>query len=118
VRGCCSTTARSTAPRCIPSSSASTPTCCAGSARNTSGCAGTSGPSDAGTASPAVTQACLPTGSGTARPGDQGDKSPVSREAHAGICGSRGVQLPPATRPRSDCSVVSVSSCFRVAVKS
>jgi hypothetical protein len=33
------------------------------------------------------------------RPGDQGDKSPVSREAHAGICGSRGVQLPPATRP-------------------
>ncbi len=29
------------------------------------------------------------------RPGDQGDKSPVSREAHAGICGSRGVQLPP-----------------------
>jgi RNA-directed DNA polymerase len=31
---------------------------------------------------------------GTARPGDQGDKSPVSREAHAGICGSRGMQPP------------------------
>jgi hypothetical protein len=56
-------------------------------------------PSDAGTALPAATPACSPTGSGTARPGDQGDKSPVSREAHAGICGSRGVQLPPATRP-------------------
>jgi hypothetical protein len=26
-------------------------------------------------------------------------KSPVSREPHAGICGSRGVQLSPATRP-------------------
>jgi len=83
----------------IPSSSAATPTCCAGSARRTSGCTGPRTPGGAGTASPAVTPACSPTGSGTARPGDQGDKPPVSREAHAGICGSRGVQLPPATRP-------------------
>src|SRR5216683_519789 len=34
------------------------------------------------------------------------DKSPVSREAHAGICESRGVRLPPATRPaRTGCGV-------------
>ena len=27
------------------------------------------------------------------------EKSPVTGDCHAGICGSRGVQFPPATRP-------------------
>ncbi len=49
-----------------PPRSAATTTCCAGSARTTSGCTGSSGPSDAGTASPAVPPACSRTGSGTA----------------------------------------------------
>ena len=59
-----------------------------------------------------------PSATGTAIPGDRrttrtnavrplagarrhrlDDKSPVSREAHAGICESRGVKLPPATQP-------------------
>jgi hypothetical protein len=30
--------------------------------------------------------------------GDQNDKSPVTGDCHAGICGSRRVKLPPATR--------------------
>ena len=30
--------------------------------------------------------------------GDEDDKSPVTGDCHAGICGSRGVRFPPATR--------------------
>src|SRR5206468_5594647 len=39
-----------------------------------------------------------PTGHGRPHPGDQDDKSPVTGDCHAGIRGSRGVKLPPATR--------------------
>ena len=35
--------------------------------------------------------------------GGQDDKSPVTRDCHAGICGSRRVKLPPATRQMMIC---------------
>jgi hypothetical protein len=73
---------------------ASTPTCCAGSARSTNGCAGPTKPSDAGTPLPAAIPAGSPTGGGTGWPGEQGDKRPVSREAHTVSCGSRGCSSP------------------------
>ena len=46
-----------------------------------------------------TTPTLLRSGVGSAPPGDQDDKSPVNREIHAGICNSRRVKLPPATRP-------------------
>ena len=39
--------------------------------------------------------------------GDQEDKSPVTGDCHAGICGSPGVRFPRATRP----TWLSVSGC-------
>jgi hypothetical protein len=44
--------------------------------------------------------ACSPNGSGSA-PIDRltDEKSPVTGDCHAGICGSRGVQFPSASRP-------------------
>jgi len=36
---------------------------------------------------------------GSPAPGDEDDKSPVTGDCHAGICGSRGLAMPPATRP-------------------
>ncbi len=51
-----------------------------------------------GAGSPSRAPPCSPTGPGAARPGDQDDKSRMSREAHVRICGGRGAQFPPATR--------------------
>jgi len=42
------------------------------------------------------------TGAGSRPPGEQGYKSPVAGDCHAGICGSRRAKLPPATRPWPD----------------
>jgi hypothetical protein len=41
---------------------------------------------------------CSPTGNGHRNPGGQDDKSPVTSDRHAGICGSPGVRFPRATR--------------------
>jgi len=67
-------------------------------ARNTSGYAPLRGPRVAGNASPASTLGSSPTGHGCTVPGGQDDKSPVTRDCHAGICGSRRVRPPPATQ--------------------
>ena len=66
--------------------------------RNINDCALSRRPWPAGNASPASNHGCLPTGHGRPHPGDQDDKSPVTGDCHAGIRGSRGVKLPPATR--------------------
>src|SRR4029077_687619 len=94
----CTTTERSTAPRCIHSWRASTPTLCAGSATNTNDCAPPRKPRPAGSASPASIPGSSPTGHGCTVPGGKDDKSPVTRDCHAGICGSRRGRTPPATR--------------------
>ena len=105
IRSCgagCSTTGRSTAPRCINSSRASMPTWCAGSARNTNDYGPREKPSSAGGGSSHGIPACSRTGYGRPRfraSGDQEDKSPVTGDCHAGICGSPGVRFPRATRP-------------------
>jgi hypothetical protein len=39
-----------------------------------------------------------PSGRACANPGGQDDRSPVTRDCHAGICGSRRVKVPPATQ--------------------
>ena len=39
------------------------------------------------------------TGNWSTRSGDQDDRSPVTGDCHAGICGSPGVRFPRATRP-------------------
>jgi len=97
IRSCgagCSTTGRSTAPRCINSSRASMPIWCAGSARNTNDYGPRSEPSSAGKGPSHGIRACSRTGNGLPRSrasGDQDDKSPVTGDCHAGICGSPGV---------------------------
>ena len=91
VRGWSSITARSTGRRCMASSRASTPTCCAGSDESTNGCGPSPRPRRAGAGSPPRAPPCSPTGSGAAPPGDQDDKSRMSREAHVRICGGRGL---------------------------
>jgi RNA-directed DNA polymerase len=52
-------------------------------------------PRRSGNASPDAIPACSPTGCGTGPPGDQDSKSPVSREAHAGILWEPGGAIPP-----------------------
>jgi hypothetical protein len=86
----------------INSSRASMPTWCAGSARNTNDCAPRERPSSVGGGSSPGIPACSRTGNGRPRfsaSGDPEDKSPVTGDCHAGICGSPGVQFPRATRP-------------------
>ena len=55
----------------------------------------------AGNASPASTRGCSPIGNGSPPSGEQDDRSPVTGDCHAGICGSPGVKFPRATRPPS-----------------
>src|SRR6185312_13049553 len=54
-------------------------------------------PRHAGSASHANIPGSSPIGHGCTVPGGQDDKSPVTRDCHAGICGSRRVKPPPAT---------------------
>src|SRR5438270_9191803 len=42
------------------------------------------------------------TGPGSPPPGDEDDKSPVTGDRHAGICGSRGLQCPRLPDPGQD----------------
>jgi hypothetical protein len=49
-------------------------------------------PRHAGSASPANIPGSSPIGHGCTVPGGQDDKSPVTRDCHAGICGSRRVR--------------------------
>ncbi len=59
-------------------------------------------PSSVGGGSSHGTPVCSRTGYGCPRSrasGDQEDKSPVTGDCHAGICGSPGVRFPRATRP-------------------
>ena len=44
--------------------------------------------------SPRVTRGSSGTGNGSPPPGEQDDKSPVTGDCHAGICGSRGLKRP------------------------
>src|SRR5664280_971307 len=58
-------------------------------------------PSGVGGGSSSEPRACSRTGNGflpSRLSGDQDDKSPVTRDCHAGICGSRAVRFRPATR--------------------
>ena len=66
--------------------------------QSTNGCAPSRKPRHAGSASPASIPGSSPIGHGCTVPGGQDDKSPVTRDCHAGICGSRRVKPPPATR--------------------
>ena len=86
-------------PRCIASWRASTPTWCDGSATSTGGSRASGHPGENSPTSPRPLQHCSHSGNGSAPPGDQDDKSPVTGDCHAGICGSRRVKSPPATRP-------------------
>jgi Reverse transcriptase (RNA-dependent DNA polymerase) len=92
-QGGSTTTAGTTGPRSTPSSSASTPTRGAGPGGNTSGCGPTSASATGGPRCPPGSPACPSTGARSARTrADQ--KSPVTGDCHAGICGSRGPQRP------------------------
>ena len=73
--------------------------------RNTNDCAPRRKPSSAGGGSPCGIPDCSRTGYGFPRSrasGDQDDKSPVTGDCHAGICGSPGVRFPRATRRMGD----------------
>jgi hypothetical protein len=68
--------------------------------RNTNGCVVTApGRRGSWRRLPNGTPSCSPTGRSAAHARWLDERSPVSREAHAGICERRGVKLPPATRP-------------------
>src|SRR3954454_4370597 len=43
---------------------------------------------------PPASPGCSGTGPGSPAPGDEDDKSPMTGDCHAGICGSRGLQCP------------------------
>src|SRR5674536_201393 len=76
---------------------ASTPTWCGGSARSTSGCGQRRRPSGVGGGSSSEPRACSRTGNGflpSRLSGDQDDKSPVTGDCYAGICGSPGLKCP------------------------
>src|SRR5664280_2752228 len=91
------TTVRSTGRRCTRSCNASTPTWCGGSARSTSGCGRRRRPSGVGGGSSSEPRACSRTGNGflpSRLSGDQDDKSPVTGDCYAGICGSPGLKCP------------------------
>src|SRR5674536_117955 len=100
----CSITVRSTVRRSTRSCNASTPTWCGGSARSTSGCGRRRRPSGVGGGSSSEPRACSRTGNGflpSRLSGDQDDKSPVTGDCYAGICGSPGLKCPgPPDRPR------------------
>jgi hypothetical protein len=59
------------------------------SARNTNGYAPSERPRAVGNSSPASIRGCSPTGHGRVVPDGQDDKSAVTTDCHAGICGSR-----------------------------
>src|SRR5674536_109317 len=93
----CSITVRSTVRRSTRSCNASTPTWCGGSARSTSGCGRRRRPSGVGGGSSSEPRACSRTGNGflpSRLSGDQDDKSPVTGDCYAGICGSPGLKCP------------------------
>src|SRR4051812_25680858 len=70
------------------------PTWCAGSATPTDGWIAP-GPRTGNSPSwPPASRGCSGTGPGSPPPGDEDDKSPVTGDCHAGICGSRGLQCP------------------------
>src|SRR5437763_16961694 len=75
------------------------PTSCGGHARNTSGCGRSSEPWPGGRESRNASPTYSGTGSGRPLPGWLDEKSPVTGDCHAGICGSPGVRFPRATRP-------------------
>src|SRR5436190_2993116 len=80
------------------------PTWCAGSATSIDGWIAP-GPRTGNSPSwPPASRGCSGTGPGSPAPGDEDDKSPVTGDRHAGICGSRGLLCPrlpdPAASPR------------------
>src|SRR6266511_5667921 len=75
------------------------PTFCGGHANNTHGCGRTRKRWRGGQGSRNVTPRYSPNGDGRPRSGWLDEKSRVSREVHARICGSRRMRFPPATRP-------------------
>src|SRR6266508_3121670 len=88
---------RSTDRRCILSCSASIPTRYAGSATSTNGCGRRGKPSGAGRGSFNDSRGCSRTGNGLPLrqlSGDQDDRSPVTGDGYAGICGSPGLKCP------------------------
>ena len=75
------------------------PTWCVGSATNIGGM---TQPAVAGRnwwRSPSGIRVSSVIGNGSPPLGEEGEKSPVTGDCHAGICGSRRVKSPPATRP-------------------
>src|SRR3954464_1926521 len=88
------TTGGSTAPSCPRCWRASTPTWCAGSATSTDGWTAPGPPTPDLPSWPPASLGCSGTGPGSPPPGDEDDKSPVTGDCHAGICGSRGLQCP------------------------
>jgi transposase len=92
----------STPPRCIGSWRVSTPTWCAGSATSTDATTRPAPPAASSRRSSMGITGSSRTGDGSRPPGEQDGKSPVTGDCHAGICGSRRMKLPPATRPCSN----------------
>src|SRR5215204_1491325 len=93
----CSTTVPSTGQRSTHCCHASTPTWCVGSARSTNGFGRRRRPSGVGAGSSNDARACSRTGPGflpCPLSGDQDDKSPVTGDCYAGICGSPGLKCP------------------------
>src|SRR4051794_19551586 len=70
------------------------PTWCAGSATSTDGWIAPGPPTPNSPSWPPASPGCSGTGPGSPAPGDEDDKSPVTGDCHAGICGSRGCNAP------------------------
>src|SRR3954464_12992617 len=70
------------------------PTWCAGSATPTDGWIAPAPRTGNSPSWPPASRGCSSTGPGSPPPGDEDNKSPVTGDCHAGICGSRGLQCP------------------------
>src|SRR4051812_1796676 len=70
------------------------PTWCAGSATPTDGWIAPGPPTPNSPSWPPTSPGCSGTGPGSRAPGDEDDKSPVTGDRHAGLCGSRRLQCP------------------------
>src|SRR3954464_1338730 len=77
------------------------PTWCAGSATPTDGWIAPGPRTGISPSWPPASPGCSGTGPGSPPPGDEDDKSPVTGDRHAGICGSRGLQCPRLPDPAS-----------------
>src|SRR3954453_1551819 len=75
------------------------PTWCAGSATSTDGWIAPGPPTPNSPSWPPASRGCFGTGPGSPPPGGEDDKSPVTGDRHAGICGSRGLQCPGLSAP-------------------